>query len=80
LLRGFASGRLPLDQVLRYGTQMADAVAAAHVKGIVHRDLKPGNIMLTKAGVKVLDFGLAKTESDLRALRRSVRRPRWPSR
>jgi Tol biopolymer transport system component len=57
-------GALPLDSVLRYGVQIADALAATHAKGIIHRDLKPGNIMLTKAGVKVLDFGLAKTETD----------------
>ncbi len=43
---------------------MADALATAHAKEIVHRDLKPGNVMLTKAGVKVLDFGLAKSEAD----------------
>ncbi len=53
-------GSLPLDQVLRYGIEIADALDKAHRQGIVHRDLKPGNIMLTKSGVKLVDFGLAK--------------------
>ena len=56
-----AHGRaLPLDETLRVATQLAEALAAAHRAGIVHRDLKPSNVMLTKTGVKVLDFGLAK--------------------
>jgi eukaryotic-like serine/threonine-protein kinase len=53
-------GALPLEQTLRYGIQIADALDKAHRQGIVHRDLKPGNVMLTKSGVKLLDFGLAK--------------------
>jgi Tol biopolymer transport system component len=53
-------GPLPTDQVLRFGIQIADALDRAHKQGIVHRDLKPGNVMLTKSGVKLLDFGLAK--------------------
>jgi serine/threonine protein kinase len=53
-------GPLPTEQILRYGIEIADALDKAHRQGIVHRDLKPGNIMLTKTGVKLLDFGLAK--------------------
>jgi len=53
-------GALPLEQTLKYGQEIADALDKAHRQGIVHRDLKPGNVMLTKSGVKLLDFGLAK--------------------
>ena len=53
-------GPLPMDQVLRYAIEIADALDQAHRKGVFHRDLKPGNIMLTKSGTKLLDFGLAK--------------------
>ena len=53
--------RLPLDQVLRIGTQCAAALDRAHRSGIVHRDMKPGNIMLTSRGAVLLDFGLART-------------------
>jgi serine/threonine protein kinase len=55
-----ARGALPLEHVLRYGREIADALAKAHRQGIVHRDLKPGNVMITASGVKLLDFGLAK--------------------
>src|SRR5262245_6255213 len=55
-----ARGALPLEPTLRYGQEIADALDKAHRQGIVHRDLKPGNVMLTKSGVKLLDFGLAK--------------------
>jgi serine/threonine protein kinase len=51
---------LPLEQVLKFGAQIADGLDKAHRSGVVHRDLKPGNIMLTPTGAKLLDFGLAK--------------------
>jgi len=53
-------GALPLEQALRYGIEIAEALDRAHRQGIVHRDLKPGNVMITKSGTKLLDFGLAK--------------------
>jgi Tol biopolymer transport system component len=56
------SGALPVEQALKIGIEIAGALDAAHKSGIVHRDLKPGNIMLTKSGVKLLDFGLAKLQ------------------
>ena len=62
-----AKGALPLDHALRTAIEIAGALAAAHRAGIVHRDLKPGNIMLTKAGAKLLDFGLAKSTGPVAA-------------
>jgi serine/threonine protein kinase len=53
-------GPLPTDQVVRHGIEIAEALDKAHRQGIVHRDLKPGNVMLTKSGAKLLDFGLVK--------------------
>src|SRR4030088_700835 len=53
-------GPLPVDQVLKYGIEICEGLEKAHRSGVVHRDLKPGNIMLTKTGAKLMDFGLAK--------------------
>ena len=66
LTQRLARGPLPADQVLRYGMEMAEALDQAHRQGIVHRDLKPGNVMVGKAGVKLLDFGLAKAVAPVR--------------
>jgi eukaryotic-like serine/threonine-protein kinase len=60
LAQRLSRGALPLDEVLRYATQIADALEKAHALGVTHRDLKPGNIMLNKSSAKLLDFGLAK--------------------
>ena len=61
LKQRISRGKLPLEEVFRFGRQIAEALAAAHARGIVHRDLKPANIMFGENGVKVLDFGLAKS-------------------
>ena len=64
LAERLARGPLPLDEVLQYAIQIADALDKAHKQGVIHRDLKPGNIMLTGAGLKLLDFGLAKLKRE----------------
>src|SRR6516164_6193845 len=64
LARRLLKGPLPLEQVFQYAIEIADALDSAHRKGITHRDLKPGNIMLTRSGIKLLDFGLAKLRQD----------------
>jgi Tol biopolymer transport system component len=61
LAKRLARGPLPVDQTLRLGGQIADALDRAHRGGLVHRDLKPGNVMIAKSGAKLMDFGLART-------------------
>ncbi len=62
-----ARGPLPIDEVVEFGAQLADALEAAHAQGAVHRDIKPGNLFITKRGqLKVLDFGVAKLSESLR--------------
>src|ERR1700680_2774935 len=60
LAQRLLKGPLPLEQVLQYAVEISDALDKAHRKGVTHRDIKPGNVMLTKSGTKLLDFGLAK--------------------
>ena len=68
LAKRLEKGPLPLEQVVKLGAQIADALDKAHRGGVVHRDLKPANIMLTSTGAKLLDFGLAKSVAPLASL------------
>ena len=70
-----ARGPVKLEEALRIGAQIADALAAAHRKGIIHRDLKPANVALTKSGAKVLDFGIAKLRDEAKSETATVTTP-----
>src|SRR6202035_2063985 len=65
LAQRLLKGALPIQQVLQFAIEIADALDKAHRKGITHRDLKPGNIMLTKSDTKLLDFGLVKLKQEV---------------
>jgi serine/threonine protein kinase len=72
-------GSLPVEQVLKIATEVAQALEKAHQQGIIHRDLKPANIMLTKAGAKLMDFGLAKPKLSMTSQAASPFTPSTPT-